>query len=146
MCFVLFSMLGMAPESCTSMCQGLMVTESCLACHNSKHAKRHSTIPFCIDKLYLYVSLLGCFVLSLTSCQGVAHALKKKSNAVCSSYAHHSINFDFGVDGAGQVGGYVEVYEGLTFSTVRNAGHMVPYTQAERAYYMFSHWIHGKNL
>lgn len=48
--------------------------------------------------------------------------------------------------GAGQVGGYVEVYDGLTFSTVRNAGHMVPYTQAERAYYMFSHWIHGKNL
>ncbi|DBA89195.1 TPA: hypothetical protein ACH3X1_016344 [Trebouxia sp. C0004] len=46
----------------------------------------------------------------------------------------------------GQVGGYVEVYDGLTFSTVRNAGHMVPYTQAERAYYMFSHWIHGKKL
>lgn len=47
---------------------------------------------------------------------------------------------------AGQVGGYVEVFDGLTFSTVRNAGHMVPYTQAERAYYMFSHWIHGKTL
>ncbi|KAL3160668.1 hypothetical protein ABBQ32_010584 [Trebouxia sp. C0010 RCD-2024] len=46
----------------------------------------------------------------------------------------------------GQVGGYVEVYDGLTFSTVRNAGHMVPYTQAERAYYLFSHWIHGKEL
>lgn len=47
---------------------------------------------------------------------------------------------------AGQVGGYVEVYDGLTFSTVRNAGHMVPYTQAERAYYLFAHWIHGKSL
>ncbi|KAL3160666.1 hypothetical protein ABBQ32_010583 [Trebouxia sp. C0010 RCD-2024] len=46
----------------------------------------------------------------------------------------------------GQVGGYVEVYDGLTFSTVRNAGHMVPYTQAERAYYLFSNWIHGKVL
>ncbi len=77
---------------------------------------------------------------------GVAHAHKKKSGAVCSSYAHHLIKIDFCVDSAGQVGGYVEVYDGLTFSTVRNAGHMVPYTQAERAYYMFSHWIHGKNL
>ena len=47
---------------------------------------------------------------------------------------------------AGQVGGYVEVYDGLTFSTVRNAGHMVPYTQAERAFHMFSHWINGKAL
>lgn len=46
----------------------------------------------------------------------------------------------------GQVGGYVEIFEGLTFSTVRNAGHMVPYTQAERAFYMFSHWIQGKVL
>lgn len=48
--------------------------------------------------------------------------------------------------GAGQVGGYVEAYDGLTLSTVRNAGHMVPYTQAERAYYLFSHWIRGKVL
>ena len=48
------------------------------------------------------------------------------------------------VNTAGQVGGYIEVYDGLTFSTVRNAGHMVPYTQAERAYYLFSHWIQGK--
>ena len=46
----------------------------------------------------------------------------------------------------GQVGGYVEEYGGLTFSTVRNAGHMVPYTQPERAYHLFSHWIHGKEL
>ena len=33
----------------------------------------------------------------------------------------------------GQVGGYVTVYDGLTFATVRNAGHMVPQTQPERA-------------
>ena len=46
----------------------------------------------------------------------------------------------------GQVGGYLEVYDGITFSTVRNAGHMVPYTQAERAHYLFSHWIHDKVL
>ena len=77
---------------------------------------------------------------------GAAHAHKKRSGAACSTYAHHLIKADVSVNGAGQVGGYVEVYEGLTFSTVRNAGHMVPYTQAERAYYMFSHWIHRKNL
>jgi len=72
---------------------------------------------------------------------------------------------------AGQVGGYVERYRGLTFATVRNAGHMVrplaparpplarckrwrggltsvrraqvPYTQAERSYYLFSRWLNA---
>ncbi|KAK9824563.1 hypothetical protein WJX72_011326 [[Myrmecia] bisecta] len=46
----------------------------------------------------------------------------------------------------GQVGGYVVRYDGLTFVTVRNAGHMVPYTQPERAFYLFSHWLQGKPL
>ncbi len=32
-----------------------------------------------------------------------------------------------------QVGGYVTTYQGLTFATVRDAGHMVPETQPERA-------------
>ncbi len=41
----------------------------------------------------------------------------------------------------GQVGGRVTEYQGLTFSTVRNAGHMVPYTQPDRALYMFTQWI-----
>lgn len=31
-----------------------------------------------------------------------------------------------------QVGGYIVQYEGLTFATVRDAGHMVPYTQPHR--------------
>ena len=48
------------------------------------------------------------------------------TRAVCSTYAHHLIEVHFSLNGAGQVGGYVEVYDGLTFSTVRNAGHMVP--------------------
>jgi len=47
---------------------------------------------------------------------------------------------------AGQVGGYVTVHEGLTFSTVRNAGHMVPYVQPERAFWLFSRTIAGKSL
>lgn len=32
-----------------------------------------------------------------------------------------------------QVGGYVQSFHGLTFATVRNAGHMVPYVQPLRA-------------
>lgn len=40
----------------------------------------------------------------------------------------------------------MEEHKGLTFATVRNAGHMVPYTQAERAYHLFSHWVHGQEL
>jgi len=36
-----------------------------------------------------------------------------------------------------QVGGYVTVYKGLSFATVRNAGHMVPATQPQRAFEMF---------
>ena len=33
-----------------------------------------------------------------------------------------------------QVGGYIQVLDGLTFSTVRGAGHMVPEWQPDRAY------------
>lgn len=47
---------------------------------------------------------------------------------------------------SGQVGGYVEERQGLTFATVRNAGHMVPYTQQERALHIFSNFIAGNPL
>lgn len=47
------------------------------------------------------------------------------------------------ISSTGQVGGYVEVYEGLTFATVRNAGHMVPYTQPERAAALFGAFLRG---
>ena len=50
-----------------------------------------------------------------------------------------------GVGGGGweQVGGYSEGYnEGrFLFWTVRNAGHMVPYTQPARALKLFSHFL-----
>lgn len=46
----------------------------------------------------------------------------------------------------GQVGGYTVGYQGLTFATIRNAGHMVPFTQQERAAYMFSHFLAGQAL
>jgi serine carboxypeptidase-like clade II len=45
-----------------------------------------------------------------------------------------------------QVGGYVEKYKGFTFATVRDAGHMVPETQPERAFDMFSRFLNGKPL
>mmetsp|Transcript_67486 Transcript_67486/g.213614 ORF Transcript_67486/g.213614 Transcript_67486/m.213614 type:complete len:109 (-) Transcript_67486:25-351(-) len=55
--------------------------------------------------------------------------------------------------GTPQVGGYTTAYgaakpggNGLTLATVRNAGHMVPYTQPERAFYLFSTFLAGKEL
>eukprot|EP01111_Echinosteliopsis_oligospora_P005467 TRINITY_DN1881_c0_g1_i1.p1 TRINITY_DN1881_c0_g1~~TRINITY_DN1881_c0_g1_i1.p1 ORF type:complete len:459 (-),score=135.72 TRINITY_DN1881_c0_g1_i1:75-1451(-) len=37
------------------------------------------------------------------------------------------------IGSSGQVGGYTTKYDGLTFSSVRNAGHLVPGTQPQRA-------------
>ena len=45
-----------------------------------------------------------------------------------------------------QVAGYVSEYEGLTFATVKGAGHMVPQTKPEAAYNMFARFINGKPL
>jgi serine carboxypeptidase-like clade II len=46
----------------------------------------------------------------------------------------------------GQVAGYVTAYDGLTFATVRDAGHMVPWTQPARARDMFSRFLRGQEL
>lgn len=53
----------------------------------------------------------------------------------------------------GQVGGYTTSLgfpgagqPALHFATVRNAGHMVPYTQKSRALHLFSNFINGKPL
>lgn len=48
--------------------------------------------------------------------------------------------------GDGQVGGWTTQYAGLNFTTVRNAGHFVPETQAERALYMFKAFISNSAL
>ncbi|PSC70972.1 serine carboxypeptidase 24-like [Micractinium conductrix] len=48
--------------------------------------------------------------------------------------------------GTGQVGGWTVEHEGLTFASVRGAGHMVPYTQPERALYLFKKWVHQEPL
>ncbi|KAF3511364.1 hypothetical protein F2Q69_00000931 [Brassica cretica] len=43
-----------------------------------------------------------------------------------------------------QVGGWTEVYEGLTFATVRGAGHEVPVLQPERALILLRSFLAGK--
>jgi serine carboxypeptidase-like clade 2 len=46
-----------------------------------------------------------------------------------------------------QVGGFVEEYEGgLSFATVRGAGHMVPSGQAERSLYVLQQFLAGQPL
>ncbi|XVF89286.1 hypothetical protein PTKIN_Ptkin19aG0117900 [Pterospermum kingtungense] len=45
-----------------------------------------------------------------------------------------------------QVGGWTEVYEGLTFATVRGAGHEVPLFQPRRAFIVFRSFLAGKEL
>ncbi|XP_028211889.1 serine carboxypeptidase 24-like isoform X2 [Glycine soja] len=46
----------------------------------------------------------------------------------------------------GQVGGWTEVYDGLTFATVRGAGHEVPLFQPKRAYILFKSFLAGNEL
>jgi serine carboxypeptidase-like clade 2 len=45
------------------------------------------------------------------------------------------------IDSAGQVGGYTVGYKGLSFLSIRNAGHLVPGTQPTRALDFFSRFL-----
>lgn len=45
-----------------------------------------------------------------------------------------------------QVGGWTEVYQGLTFATVRGAGHEVPLFQPRRAFRLFRSFLAGREL
>lgn len=45
-----------------------------------------------------------------------------------------------------QVGGWTEVYDGLTFATIRGAGHEVPLFQPKRAFILFQSFLAGKEL
>ncbi|KAF2544898.1 hypothetical protein F2Q70_00024174, partial [Brassica cretica] len=45
-----------------------------------------------------------------------------------------------------QVGGWTEVYEGLTFVTVRGAGHEVPLFKPRAAFELFKYFLTGKPL
>jgi hypothetical protein len=44
----------------------------------------------------------------------------------------------------GELGGYVEVRDGLTFTTVHGAGHMVPQFKRAEAFYMIKTWLSGE--
>ncbi|KAK9098190.1 hypothetical protein Syun_025235 [Stephania yunnanensis] len=46
----------------------------------------------------------------------------------------------------GQVAGWTEVYKGLTFATVRGAGHEVPLFKPKRAFALFRAFLSGKAL
>ncbi|KAM5548223.1 serine carboxypeptidase 24 [Rosa sericea] len=46
----------------------------------------------------------------------------------------------------GQVGGWTEVYNGLTFATIRGAGHEVPQHKPKRAFVLFQSFLAGKQL
>ncbi|CAK9168863.1 unnamed protein product [Ilex paraguariensis] len=45
-----------------------------------------------------------------------------------------------------QVGGWTEIYDGLTFATIRGAGHEVPLFQPKRAFILFQSFLAGKEL
>lgn len=50
------------------------------------------------------------------------------------------------VDVYEQVGGWTEVYEGVTFASVRGAGHEVPLIQPRRAFMLFKSFLADKPL
>jgi serine carboxypeptidase-like clade 2 len=45
-----------------------------------------------------------------------------------------------------QVGGWSVVFDGLTFVTVRGAGHMVPSIMPEQALELFKYFLANQNL
>lgn len=45
-----------------------------------------------------------------------------------------------------QIAGYVTEYSGLTFATIKGAGHMVPQFRPIPAFYMFKKFINGEDL
>eukprot|EP00253_Pinus_taeda_P028220 PITA_28220 len=46
----------------------------------------------------------------------------------------------------GQVAGWTQVYEGLTFVTIRGAGHEVPLHEPKRAFILFQSFLEGKPM
>jgi serine carboxypeptidase-like clade 2 len=49
------------------------------------------------------------------------------------------------LDQDNQAGGFTTVYDGFTFSTVRDAGHMVPFYQPARAFQLLSSFLSKSN-
>jgi hypothetical protein len=46
----------------------------------------------------------------------------------------------------GQVGGFVEEYDGLTLGTVHGAGHMCPQFKPAQTYHLIFNWLKGKKI
>lgn len=46
----------------------------------------------------------------------------------------------------GSVGGWSQIYKGLTFVTVRGAGHEVPLHRPHQAYILFKHFLENKPM
>lgn len=63
-------------------------------------------------------------------------------------YTHFSSNRELASDvlWRKQVGGRTEVYEGLTFVTVRGAGHEVPLFKPQSALILLKYFLAGKEL
>lgn len=77
--------------------------------------------------------------LSSPACNSVAYATASPQCLTSSFLPHLQLGLPTVVpwtpwqDSRRQTGGYVVQYDGLTLATVRNAGHMVPYTQPGRS-------------
>jgi len=89
-------------------------------------------------KAGIYVLVYSGDVDAIVPYSGSRQWISNLKRPVISSWTPYTVNQ--------QVGGYVQVLKGLTFATVRNAGHMVPETQPERAYYMFSNFLYNYRL
>jgi len=46
----------------------------------------------------------------------------------------------------GELGGYIEERDGMTFATVHGAGHMVPQYKRPEAYYLIKNWVEGNKI
>ena len=46
----------------------------------------------------------------------------------------------------GELGGYIEERDGLTFATVHGAGHMVPQFKRPEAVYLIKNWLQGNSI
>ncbi|OMO81201.1 Peptidase S10, serine carboxypeptidase [Corchorus olitorius] len=75
-------------------------------------------------------------ILPLTATRYSIKALKLKTNT--SWYAW--------IDDQSEVGGWTEIYNGLTYVIVRGAGHEVPLTQPQRALALFRYFLKNKPL
>ncbi|KAL0017329.1 hypothetical protein SO802_004398 [Lithocarpus litseifolius] len=98
----------------------------CASCQ-SKLRLQNKAVCGCVQ---LCATNINLDIIQATNCQH----LKLSVNETCRG----------DIDGRVPVGGYVVGYKGVTFATVRGAGHEVPSYQPERALTMISSFLTGK--